>query len=175
VGLIEPLKTTDLEVLPCRSAKSSRGSSVLEEISRRGGGRAVLRPGEHIDLEFDAGQMQTGEHVFLLARGQYSRGEGVPEATAPPVFYLRQNSPNPFNPATTIELGLPTSSRVTLRLYSSSGRLVRRLVEADLPAGRHVIRWDGRDDQGQEVGSGVYFYEARAKGFADRKKMILLR
>ncbi|HEU4723674.1 MAG TPA: FlgD immunoglobulin-like domain containing protein [Candidatus Eisenbacteria bacterium] len=92
-----------------------------------------------------------------------------------PAMVLRQNRPNPFNPFTLIEFDLPTECRVGIRVFDSSGRLVRTLLDEVRPAGASEAIWDGRDDHGAPVASGVYFYEARAAGWTRQRRMVLLR
>ena len=93
----------------------------------------------------------------------------------PKTYSLGQNRPNPFNPETQIAFGLPGPSHATLRVYNVIGRLVRTLIDRDLPAGYHTARWEGRDEQGRSAASGVYFYELRAGSFMDRRRIVLLR
>jgi len=88
---------------------------------------------------------------------------------------LSQNTPNPFNPTTSIRFTLPASERVGLAVYSVDGRLVRMLVDAVTPRGTHNITWDGRDNAGNSVGSGMYFYRLTAGKFSESRKMMLLK
>jgi hypothetical protein len=90
------------------------------------------------------------------------------------VSYLRQNRPNPFSPSTLIAFEVPRRGRVDLRIYSVEGRLVRSLVGRECPAGKHTTRWDGRDDLGRPVTSGVYFCKLRGPGITETRKMILV-
>lgn len=90
-------------------------------------------------------------------------------------IHLFQNYPNPFNPETRIKFELPVRGRVELRIYAVNGQLVRTLVEKDMPAGPHSVRWDGRDDGGRSVASGVYFYSLATPRVRESRKMILLR
>jgi len=106
-----------------------------------------------------------------------SRGGGVP-APLPKAYALSQNFPNPFNPSTTIQYDVPkgeSSTPVDVSIYDMRGRLVRRLVNEERTPGRHQIHWDGRDDQGQRVSSGVYLYKIVAGSFLSTKKMIMVR
>jgi hypothetical protein len=93
----------------------------------------------------------------------------------PAAAYLSQNFPNPFNPATRIEFGLSEPGRVSLRIYDTAGRLVRVLIDEARAAGRYTEKWDGRDDAGRAVASGVYFYRVEAGAFGETRKMVLLR
>jgi subtilisin-like proprotein convertase family protein len=101
---------------------------------------------------------------------------GVEDELGTPLTYeLRGVSPNPFNPVTNVSYGTPSDSRVKLAIYNVAGRLVRTLVDREVEAGNHVAVWDGRDDSGVEVGSGVYFCRMEAEGFEDTAKMVLLK
>jgi subtilisin-like proprotein convertase family protein len=93
----------------------------------------------------------------------------------PGSYVLGGISPNPFNPVTKVSYGLPETGRVALRIYSVSGRLVRTLVNGRESAGYHEAVWDGRDDRGVEVATGVYFCRMQAEGFSDSAKMVLLK
>jgi len=96
--------------------------------------------------------------------------EDIPVAGA-----LDQNFPNPFNPVTRIAFNLGNAGHARLDIFDPAGRLVKTLVNGNLPAARHEVTWDGRDGSGRQVSSGVYFYSITADGFRNTKKMILLR
>jgi subtilisin family serine protease len=100
---------------------------------------------------------------------------GVDARAIPNRYALLDNRPNPFNPTTTIAYDLPRDSRVRLVVYDVHGKPVRELVSANEPAGRHQVAWDGRNQQGQPVASGVYFYRLAAGDFVATKKMVLLK
>jgi len=87
---------------------------------------------------------------------------------------LNGNFPNPFNPETTLSFDLKDPGRVVLDIYNLKGQLVRRLLNAELPTGRHRIIWDGTDDSGQKAGSGVYYYRMSCPGYQQTKKMLLM-
>ena len=102
--------------------------------------------------------------------------DGPADTNSPPqTFALRPNFPNPFNPETWIRFDLPVRSRVCLRVFDVAGRPVRTLLEADLPAASHEIRWDGRDDTGRPVASGSYFYRLATEQRTATGKMILAK
>lgn len=96
-------------------------------------------------------------------------------AAGPTGFRLFQNYPNPFNPSTRVEFGVRSAEWVTLTVYDMLGRRIRMLVDAPLPAGRHVVQWDGRDDRGVPVASGVYLYRLASGTFVAARKMVLVR
>ena len=99
------------------------------------------------------------------------------ETTLPQHFELYQNVPNPFNAQTQIGYGLPRDGLVQLQIYNAMGQHIRTLVEAHQGAGTYRLDWDGRDDGGVAVGSGVYFYRLAAPevGFGQTRSMLLVR
>lgn len=97
--------------------------------------------------------------------------------STPREFALHQNFPNPFNPDTTIKYDLAESADVTLQIYNVLGQVVRTLIASEAQnAGRYQIRWNGMDDRGVPVSSGIYFYQVSADGkFSDVRKLMLLK
>jgi hypothetical protein len=94
----------------------------------------------------------------------------------PDAFYLAQNNPNPFRSVTYIRYCLPKDGPVELVVYDLSGQLVRILVKGEESAGIHSVNWDGKNEQGLSVSSGVYFYQLKASGgVKNTRKMLLLR
>ena len=102
-------------------------------------------------------------------------GIGDEPVALPEQFAVAQNYPNPFNPTTTIHYSLPERSEVTLTLYNTLGQTVRTLVKSPREAGSHRVMWDGRDDLGRPVASGIYLYRFTAGDFVQVRKMILLK
>ena len=96
-------------------------------------------------------------------------------ALLPGEFNLSQNFPNPFNPTTTIKYELSRGADVSLVVYNILGRHIRTIVSGFSPAGLHVSTWDGRDDRGEQVATGVYFYRLTANGSSESRKMLLLK
>ncbi|RQW01645.1 MAG: T9SS C-terminal target domain-containing protein, partial [Calditrichaeota bacterium] len=90
-------------------------------------------------------------------------------------YYLKQNYPNPFNPSTTIEYAIPKSSRVKIRIYSTLGSEVRILKDELQPAGRYSIIWDGRDNNGNVVSNGLYFYRMETGLYSRTMKMLYIK
>ncbi len=88
---------------------------------------------------------------------------------------LHPNHPNPFNPATTIRFELASRGTATLRIYDARGRAVRTLFSGVADAGITALTWNGRDDDGRAVGSGVYFYRLETTSGAQARKMVLLK
>ncbi len=98
------------------------------------------------------------------------RRTGLPER-----YTLWQNYPNPFNPATEIAFDLPRGGTVGLHVSNINGRLVATLIEGSLAAGHHVVSWDGVDNDGREVTSGVLIYRLQTLAGSLTGKMVLLR
>ncbi len=108
----------------------------------------------------------------LVGRGSGTLSEG--DMVAAP-FCLVQNTPNPFNPITSLRFGLPAEQHVTLVVYNIAGRRVRTLVDGRLGPGWHDVVWDGRDDAHRQVASGVYFCRLESQGSTSVKKVVLLK
>jgi len=97
------------------------------------------------------------------------------DGNVPIEFLLEQNYPNPFNPETVIRYQLPHSSGVELIIQNMLGQKIRTLVRTNQATGEYEVVWDGRDDAGNQVPSGVYFYQLRAGEFVKARKLLLLR
>ena len=97
------------------------------------------------------------------------------EELRPSSFALFQNYPNPFNPETQIRYGLQMDCHVKVAVYNILGQRVRVLVDEHQTAGYKEVNWDGRDEEGVELASGIYFYRIQAADFVDSKKMLLLK
>lgn len=106
-------------------------------------------------------------HTFILETGVAG---GLPDEVV-----LQQNYPNPFNESTTIRFGIPEPSRVTVTIFDGQGRRVRRLVDGERERGYHPILWDGIDDRGGPVASGVYFVMMRSGTKKFVKRLVFLR
>lgn len=129
-----------------------------------------------------------GDRMGMVFIREADRGHSyleIPEITVfvdedqkpdiPMSFALAKNYPNPFNSTTTIGYQLPKDSKMTLRIYNSLGQLVLTLVDEEKSAGFHVVQWDGKDQYGKNVATGLYFYHLKIKDFSQTKKMILLQ
>jgi len=93
----------------------------------------------------------------------------------PRITTLAQNYPNPFNPQTWIDFSLPSAQIVSLRIYDERGRLVRTLVDGLAAEGDNQVLWDGKDNSGRGVASGVYHYVLKSGSGDLRHKMTLIR
>ncbi len=153
-----------------------------------------VMPGSSSDINvtFDATQLEEGEYVGYLdiISNDPDEGSMAVECTLtvsgetglgdlsgviPEKFELQQNYPNPFNPTTRITFALPVQSAVRLIIYDLLGRQVRGLLAEELPAGYHAVSWDGTNDKGRAVSSGIYFYQLEAGDFEQSRKMIMLK
>jgi flagellar hook assembly protein FlgD len=93
----------------------------------------------------------------------------------PTEFALLQNYPNPFNPSTDIRFDLPVVTNVRLVIYNITGQEVRTLINGNMDAGVQRVTWDGKDNSGKNISSGVYLYRITADKFSQTKKMMLLK
>jgi hypothetical protein len=94
--------------------------------------------------------------------------------SAPIAYALHQNYPNPFNPTTTIQYSLKELHNTSLVIYNLLGQKVRILVHKQEGPGIHSVQWDGKNDNGEQVSSGVYFYKLKSGTFVESKRMLLL-
>lgn len=117
----------------------------------------------------------SGNTSVLLNAGSVVTGVELQAPVAPPAARLAQNTPNPFNPRTTIRFHLDAAGPARLMVFDVSGRRVATLVDRPLPAGDGRVEWDGRDNAGHAVASGVYFYRLDVPGSSDSRPMVLLR
>ena len=102
--------------------------------------------------------------------------QDIPESASPMQrTVLLPNFPNPFNPSTTIQYTLAEETMVSLTVFNINGREVRMLTDETMQPGPHEAVWDGKDNHGRDVGSGLYFYLLHAGDFQDTRKMVLLK
>ncbi|UCE17420.1 MAG: T9SS type A sorting domain-containing protein [Gemmatimonadota bacterium] len=118
--------------------------------------------------------MRTMRSLTLEGNSQceISVGKGL---VMPSDFNLAQNYPNPFNPETEILYSLPQETQVSVTVYNVLGQVVKILVNEKQQAGVHLLTWDGRSDTGEEVASGIYFYQMQASDFTSTKRMVLMK
>ncbi len=114
--------------------------------------------------------------AMILSENGTAKAVSVDESiTALYDYVLHPNYPNPFNPSTTIHYRIKDNERVSLKIYNTLGQEVRTLVNAAQTAGEHSVQWDGRDNQGTAVSSGIYIYRLQAGNFIKSNKMTLMR
>jgi hypothetical protein len=166
-------------------AWTATGPGRLTATVRRTPGGPVLAGGTSWPLQLRVRAVGTGDVMVRVTRAE---AVGV-DANLKPVHLLAgeaavlplrvalgQNRPNPFNPSTVIPFELPAATRVELRVHDVGGRLIKRVIDgATLPAGYHSARWDGRDERGLTVASGVYLATLRAGGETFTRKMMVIR
>ena len=100
---------------------------------------------------------------------------GSNDITPPNYYEISQNYPNPFNPYTSIKYSLPDVSDVKIYIYDLQGKMVRKLVDAVYPVGEHFVIWNGKDDSGRIVSTGIYTYVMRTDNFSQAKKMLFIK
>jgi len=130
-------------------------------------GSGELPTSERLKLDSDT------EVTIQLGHGLLKNDPSGPNL--PRAFALSQNSPNPFNPSTTISYVLEQQSQVSLAVYDLRGRTVAVLVDRVQGEGDYDIHWDGKDRSGRRLSSGVYMYRLRAGQFQMTRKMVLLK
>lgn len=99
----------------------------------------------------------------------------TPDLSIPNAYALNTNYPNPFNPSTTLRYDLPGQGLVRFTIYNQLGVEVRTLINQDQSAGYHSVVWNGRDNSGKQLGTGIYFYRLDVNGFSQTRKMVLLK
>jgi hypothetical protein len=104
-----------------------------------------------------------------------SKLESVTVRALPTVYALSQNFPNPFNPTTTIEYSIPQAGNVDLVIYNLAGQKVRTLINEHQAASYNKVVWDGKNDMGESVGAGMYFYKLVSGNFNKIQKMTLIK
>ncbi len=119
-------------------------------------------------VDIDYGTELCKDIELLPVPSDVSVGVKIPNA-------LYANYPNPFNPTTTIRFDLNEAGDVSLAVYNIRGQIVRTLVQGTRPSGHNTVEWDGLDDHGRAVASGVYVYRIEADGFVGSRKMVLLK
>ena len=115
---------------------------------------------------------------FGLSRmHKFTPGVNPEEIFPPSYFKLEQNYPNPFNLSTNIRyyINEKNSLPISLKIYNLKGELVRSLRDIPCPGGGYIITWEGRNNFGQEVASGVYFYKLKVGELSQVKKMVLIK
>ena len=160
----------------------------LEKGKLRLGGystHAITEPGTYLEIVFDVIGNKGDDCKIELESYRINAEDarwaictftvGDDSKEVPQQFLLHQNYPNPFNAETTIKYELPQKGNVSLRIYDLKGRLVKRLVNKEHTAGYHKLIWDGLDNHGQLVASGLYLYRIQAGEFQDMRKLIFIK
>lgn len=147
-------------------------ASMLENMGIVVGGSADL----YARIISSDGSNQTEGSVLnlVMKRGTVTAVNNE-SADLPDSYALLHNYPNPFNPTTTIPYHLPEESHVTLAVYNMLGQRIRTLINGIKPAGRYSVQWNGLNDSGNRVSTGIYFYRIQAGDFTDVEKMVFMK
>jgi hypothetical protein len=152
-----------------RKAASDPTPQLVQGEIRENGSEMVFR-----DALAQGGETYTYE-VSIVENSSEIAGFETTITTPPHLLGLEQNRPNPFWPATVIDFTMPDDGPAALRIYDVAGRLVRTLISGTVTAGPHSEPWNGLDDNGNRVASGVYFYRLQTGGQTFTRKLVLLR
>jgi hypothetical protein len=126
---------------------------------------------DELSFEIPNGSVFTGENYEEMGINSVESTYKV----APSVYALSKNYPNPFNPTTTIDYSIPQAGNVELVIYNTAGQKIRTLINQMQDASFYKVVWDGRDESGQSVASGIYFYRLVAGNFSKIEKMTLIK
>ena len=139
----------------------------------------LLVPGDTLNVTVTPSHEIIGIDLdgYEVAVYEFVAGVGVETGSGTPPVGLRleQNFPNPFNPTTTIAYAIGETTDVSLRIYNTSGKLVRTLVDSRVDAGDHTITWDGRNSTGDAAASGIYFVRLSTGDEVMARKITLVR
>jgi hypothetical protein len=119
------------------------------------------------DVDWVMAAVEIKPETAVSKRGEVAGNEKPAtqgQAAPPSAYQLEQNYPNPFNPNTMITFALSAAGKVAVKIYSETGQLVRTLVDGEMAAGRHTVRWDGRNQLGNTVAAGIYLYQIVVQG-----------
>jgi hypothetical protein len=193
VGLKAPLHRSGVPTVTAGEAVSSlEGPHFLAQSSHRGlavglvvlgKGRGLTGTGTLLTVELPEGadaSVLDAPNLVLDLRDLNNQPlefdlQGKAGGDPPAVFFLAEAHPNPFNPQTTIRFSIAGESPVRLEVYGLDGRRIAVLVDETLPAGSHEAVWQGRDDTGRRVASGVYFSRLLAGSQSQVRKMTLMK
>ncbi len=145
-------------------------------------GAYTIAAGDSVTLTYAIGYADVESELFAVADSAQKKYDNVlvsvepaTDSRLPKSLSLRQNYPNPFNPTTTIQFELNNNANIKLAVYNLQGQLVKVIAAGDFKAGSHLAVWDGKDNLGREVGSGIYIYRLNAEKATLSKKMLLVR
>ena len=137
--------------------------------------------GEWVQLEIvDANDqylyVEVDQFCYLnIAKSEITGVDQNQQQSGPEDMLLEQNYPNPFNPETHIGFQVPATGHIQIEIYNSTGQKIRTLVDETMSAGRYDVVWDGRDDYGKTVSSGMYFYAMRSESFKQIRRMVFTK
>ena len=128
-----------------------------------------------VGMSFGTNLIETGGFWTWMPLGPYTAVEDESGEPRPSRYVLHQNYPNPFNPLTNISYQLPVSGNVSLKVFNVSGQTVRSLIDSEQALGHYTVTWDGTDQEGNPVASGIYFYQLTCGQFREVRKMLLVK
>jgi hypothetical protein len=144
--------------------------------SPAGGASNVIMPSEGDTLFLRTLKPLSAQDSYSFSTSTDNITLGLAEAVVKPEsFLLEQNYPNPFNPTTTIRFYIPKEGNVELKIFDLLGREVRTMTEGFLRSGIHSFVWNGKNDNGFQVSSGVYIYRLKSGSYMQSKKMVLTK
>lgn len=185
-GLIQPLGVFDVFAVRFDGAGGQQWSDVFGNPASdfddshgygcliSGSGDAYLTGDFEDTIDFGSGPLTAAGYDLFLARF-CPVATGVEDVPAARSEFSIRSYPNPFNPTTVVSFELPLSDRTILTIHDVSGVRIRTAIDRDLPAGRHHYRWDGRDESGDAVASGIYFARLRQGSLNRSQKMVLVK
>lgn len=167
-------------------SSNSEGYQIEMAIPKNHYAGIYLQSGDSVGVNTNYSKVNNSNLQWAVTFDQYSfvnlvigGGTGVAARNDAPVidhFSLKQNYPNPFNPLTHIQYTAPAAAEVEIAIYNTLGQKIRTLISGDVQPGIHSVIWNGKDDQGEQVASGIYLYRLKSGNrMTLTKKMILLR
>lgn len=141
-------------------------------------GQEFFKDGDVIGICGFSETPQDGWGVDISTRGQFIVGTGTAvgdRAALVDGYKLGDNYPNPFNPTTSIDYVLPAKANVNVTIFNALGQKVKTLVDRNMQAGNHIATWDGTNELGQPLATGMYYYSLQADDFSQTKKMMLVK
>lgn len=151
-------------------------NSLILDTQNRPSALTSLQVNQQVELVAQSNQSQLEIVTLRVVSGIVTGVDDNHQPQASPqTFALSQNYPNPFNPSTVIRFALPQAGSVRLAVYNILGRRIRTLMEGVRPAGDYQVTWDSRDDSGNLVASGIYFYRLESNGLTQTRKLTLMR
>jgi len=130
---------------------------------------SVVDTGDKLRFDWDAAATSRDEFTFVPTNVENEFGNELPQS------FLYQNYPNPFNPTTTIKFSVAKQSLVILKIYNIMGQEIVELLNKNICSGSHSVKWDGKNEAGQLVSSGLYFAKLVSKGQTRLIKLLLIR
>jgi len=120
-------------------------------------------------------EAQVKEFCYLLFGESFTAAVDHECGNLPRTYFLKQNYPNPFNPETKIEYAIPKADQISIVVFNTIGQKVRTIINEFKTAGAYQVIWDGKNDQGEKVNSGIYLYLMHSGSFEKKMKCVLLK